>query len=89
MFLAISLAIAIQDQKTIHDTRAWKDYQHELKSAQMLEVRWEKTFKDRKGKVVSNLVLYKNGDKVSLAEAAVHFPGLAEMLAARGQHYRE
>ena len=31
----------------------------------------------------------RNGDKVSLAEAAVHFPGLAEMLAARGQHYRE
>ena len=28
------------------------------------------------------------GDKVSLAEAGAHFPGLAEMLAARGQHYR-
>ena len=28
------------------------------------------------------------GDKVSLTEAAVHFPGLAERLAAWGQHYR-
>lgn len=29
----------------------------------------------------------RNGDKVSLAEAAVHFPGLAH-LAANGMHYR-
>lgn len=65
---AAFLALAIQDQKTIHDTRAWQDYQRELKSAQMLEVRWEKTVKDSKGEVVTNFVLYKMGDKVSLEE---------------------
>ena len=31
----------------------------------------------------------RHGDKVSLREAAVHFPGLDEILAKRGQHYRE
>lgn len=67
VLLAI-LALAIQDQKTIHDTRAWKDYQRELKSAQMLEVRWEKTVKARKGEVVTTFVLYKMEEKVSLEE---------------------
>lgn len=30
----------------------------------------------------------RNGDKVSLAEAAIHFPGLPENLTTRGMHYR-